>query len=336
MSGGLRHPDWYLISEQKFRQRGALDLSYQTFRGENFVVISDTLTGQYLRLSQRAEVLWHKLNGKRSIQSVFDELSESPGTATTQHEVVDWIMQLVAGGLLLSDHDLDPKSLSERSQKKRDKNLEMRAASPLSIKIPLFDPHWLIRVTYPLFAWIFTAFGGVVVAGTLLAGLVLAVMNADLLVDSTDGALLSQSGLIALALAYPVMKILHELAHGYAVHRFGGEVREFGIMLLIFFPVPYVEASEASAFPDKRARMLVGAAGILAELAIASISLILWLQMEPGFERAILFNFMIIGSISTVFFNGNPLLKFDAYFVLSDWLEMPNLAARAGACSCRL
>ena len=331
MSGGLRHPDWYLISDQKFRQRGALKLSYQTFRGENFVVISDTLTGQYLRLSQRAEVMWNKLDGKRNIQAVFDELSDSPGTATTQHEVVDWIMQLVGSGVLLSDHDLDPKSLSERGQKKRDKNLEMRAASPLSIKIEMFDPNWLIQKTFPLFAWLFTAFGGFVIVGILVTGLALAVLNAEMLAQSSDGALLSQSGLIALALAYPVMKILHELAHGYAVHRFGGEVREFGVMLLIFFPVPYVEASEASAFPDKRARMLVGAAGILAELVIAAISMILWLQIEPGFERAVLFNFMLIGSISTLFFNGNPLLKFDAYFVLADWLEMPNLATRAGA-----
>ena len=331
MSGGLRHPDWYLISDQKFRRRGALKLSYQTFRGENYVVISDTLTGQYLRLSQRAEVMWNKLDGQRTIQAIFDDLSNSPGTATTQHEVVDWVMQLVGGGLLLSDHDLDPKSLSERGQKKRDKKLEMRAASPLSIKIELFDPNWLIRKTFPLFSWFFTVFGGIVISGILMTGLALAVLNAETRVQSSDGALLSQSGLIALALAYPVMKILHEFAHGYAVHRFGGEVREFGIMLLIFFPVPYVEASEASAFPDKRARMLVGAAGILAELVIASISMILWLQIEPGFERAVLFNFMVIGSISTVFFNGNPLLKFDAYFVLADWLEMPNLATRSGA-----
>jgi putative peptide zinc metalloprotease protein len=126
------------------------------------------------------------------------------------------------------------------------------------------------------------------------------------------------------------MKAFHELAHCYALRRFGGQVREFGIMLLIFFPVPYVEASEATALPDKRARMLVAAAGILAELLIASIALILWLQIEPGVERAILFNFVVIGSVSTLLFNGNPLLKFDAYFVLADLIEMPNLAQRSG------
>jgi putative peptide zinc metalloprotease protein len=152
----------------------------------------------------------------------------------------------------------------------------------------------------------------------------------DALMQSADQALLSQSGLLSLILVYPVMKALHELAHCYALYRFGGRVREFGVMLLVFFPVPYVEASEATALPDKRARMLVGAAGILAELTIAALALLLWLQIEPGLERAILFNFILIGSISTLVFNGNPLLKFDAYFVLADWLEIPNPAQRSG------
>jgi putative peptide zinc metalloprotease protein len=142
--------------------------------------------------------------------------------------------------------------------------------------------------------------------------------------------LLSQSTLVYLALAYPIMKALHELSHCYSLHRFGGQVREFGVMFLLFFPIPYVEASEATGLADKRARMLVGAAGILAELFIASVAMILWLQIEPGVERALLFNFVLIGSISTLLFNGNPLLKFDAYFVLADWLEMPNLAQRSG------
>ena len=169
-----------------------------------------------------------------------------------------------------------------------------------------------------------------IVAATLITALVLAVLNAEALRLGADSLLLSQIGLVGLALAYPVMKALHELAHCYALYRFGGRVREFGVMFLVLFPVPYVEASDASAFPDKRARMLVGAAGILAELLIASLALFLWLALEPGVERAILFNFIVIGSISTILFNGNPLLKFDAYFVLADWLEMPNLAQRSG------
>ena len=109
----------------------------------------------------------------------------------------------------------------------------------------------------------------------------------------------------------------------------GGEVHEMGVMLLVLMPVPYVDASASSAFPEKRRRMVVGAAGMIVELFVASIALALWLEMQPGALRAVLFNVMLIAGISTVLFNANPLLRFDGYYILSDWLEIPNLRQRA-------
>ena len=326
----LRHPDWHLLSDQKFRRRAAIGTSHQMFRGEAFVVLCDRVTGHNLRLTERAQELWQLFDGRRTLNDIWEHLMRRPAIAPSQGELVEWVMQLVGTGLILSDHELDPIYLSDRTNKRRSSTMEQRFASPLAIKIKLFDPSWLVRKTYPLVGMMFTPFGGLVVAAVLLSALVLAVMNWEALFQSADQTILSQSGLLGLALAYPIMKGLHELAHCYALYRFGGQVREFGIMLLLFFPVPYVEASEATALPDKRARMLVGAAGILSELFIASIALMLWLQIEPGVERALLFNFVLIGSISTILFNGNPLLKFDAYFVLADYLEMPNLAQRSG------
>ena len=326
----LRHPDWHLLSDQKFRRRAAIGTSHQMFRGEAFVVLCDRVTGHNLRLTERAQELWQLFDGRRTLNDIWEHLMRRPAIAPSQGELVEWVMQLVGTGLILSDHELDPIYLSDRTNKRRSSTMEQRFASPLAIKIKLFDPSWLVRKTYPLVGMMFTPFGGLVVAAVLLSALVLAVMNWEALFQSADQTILSQSGLLGLALAYPIMKGLHELSHCYALYRFGGQVREFGIMLLLFFPVPYVEASEATALPDKRARMLVGAAGILSELFIASIALMLWLQIEPGVERALLFNFVLIGSISTILFNGNPLLKFDAYFVLADYLEMPNLAQRSG------
>ena len=100
-------------------------------------------------------------------------------------------------------------------------------------------------------------------------------------------------------------------------------------MLLVFYPVPYVDATASSAFRGKGERMRVGAAGILVELFLAGFAMILWTLAEPGFFRALCYNVMLISGVSTVFFNGNPLLRFDAYYVLADLLEIPNLATRA-------
>ncbi|MFD0860120.1 biotin/lipoyl-binding protein [Roseovarius aquimarinus] len=326
----LRHPDWHLFAEQKFRRRAAVTTTRQSFRGVPYIVLSDAVTGQHLRLSARAQDLWRMLDGRHTAQEIWAELIRRPASAPTQSELVEWFLHLVGSGLVLSDHDLDPRHLTERTTRRRSGMIEQRAASPLAIKLRLFDPDPFIRATWPLMRHVFTRGGAVTVAVLVCAALLMALLNAERLRGSLDGLLLSQLGLVSLALAYPLMKALHELSHCYALRACGGRVRECGVMLLVFFPVPYVEASEASALPDKRARMLVGAAGILAEVAIASVALILWLMMEPGIERALVFNFVIIGSVSTLLFNGNPLLKFDAYFVLADWLEMPNLAQRSG------
>lgn len=325
MAGSLRHAEWYLISEQKFRRRAAVLQTPQIFRGQAFLVLSDKITGQHLRLVQRAERLWRALDGQRTVQQIWDDLGGS------QAEIFEWIMTLVSSGMLLSDHQMDPKHLTDRGLRKRNQLLESKAAGPLSIKLSLFDPSRLIAFLYPVMRPILSPLGAGLILVLILSALVTAALNWPALAGAVDRNMLSQSGLLGLALAYPILKALHELAHGVLVHKYGGEVRDFGVMFLVFFPVPYVDASDANAFADKRARMLVAAGGVIAELTVAALSLFVWLNMEPGFERAILFNFMVIGSISTVLFNGNPLLKFDSYFVLADWLEIPNLAAKSSA-----
>ncbi|MBR0815176.1 peptidase M50 [Bradyrhizobium diazoefficiens] len=125
------------------------------------------------------------------------------------------------------------------------------------------------------------------------------------------------------------MKTFHEFGHAYAVKWLGGHVHEVGVMLLVFMPVPYVDASDSAAFQDKWQRALVGAAGILVELFLAAIAIVLWVNSEEGIFRALMFSVMLIGGVSTVLFNGNPLLRFDGYYVFSDLLEIPNLGSRS-------
>jgi putative peptide zinc metalloprotease protein len=92
-----------------------------------------------------------------------------------------------------------------------------------------------------------------------------------------------------------------------------------------------VDASAAAAFPSRTQRVIVGAAGIMVELAIAAVALSIWINVQPGVVRDLAFVTMFIASISTVVFNGNPLLQFDAYYVMSDALDLPNLASRSKA-----
>jgi putative peptide zinc metalloprotease protein len=100
-------------------------------------------------------------------------------------------------------------------------------------------------------------------------------------------------------------------------------------MFLVFAPVPYVDASAASEFRSKWQRAFVGAAGMIVEVFVAALALYVWLAVEQGFVRALAYNVMLIAGVATVLFNGNPLLRYDGYYILSDVLEIPNLAQRA-------
>ena len=146
--------------------------------------------------------------------------------------------------------------------------------------------------------------------------------------DVTD-RVLSTENLFLLAFIYPFSRLFHEFGHAYAVKRWGGEVHEMGVMLIVFMPLPYVDASWSSAFPEKSRRMFVGAAGIMVDIFLASAAIIVWVLAEPGAVRAVAYNVIFVAGLSTLLLNGNPLLRFDSYYILADFLEIPNLADRA-------
>src|SRR5436190_17999267 len=122
-----------------------------------------------------------------------------------------------------------------------------------------------------------------------------------------------------------ILKFCHEMGHAFACRRFGGECHEMGIMFLVFIPTPYVDASSAWAFPSRWQRMFVGAAGMIVELFVASLCAFAWLHTNPYVPlwgipvHQLAYNAMLIASVSTVIFHANPLLRYDGYYMLSDF-----------------
>jgi putative peptide zinc metalloprotease protein len=141
--------------------------------------------------------------------------------------------------------------------------------------------------------------------------------------------LLMPQNLLLVWLIFPLIKTAHEFGHAFAVKAFGGQVHDMGVMLLVFTPVPYVDASSVSSFREKWQRVMVGAAGMVVELFIAALAFYVWLNAEPGTVRTMAYNAVLIAGISTIIFNANPLLRYDGYYILADLIEIPNLRTRA-------
>ncbi|MDF2234973.1 peptidase M50 [Albimonas sp. CAU 1670] len=330
MAKSFLSPSWYRVADLRPRLRSQAEIHRQVFRGQTWYVVQDHQSGRFFRLSPAANLIVCLMDGRRSMQALWDHACRTfPDDPPTQDEVIRLLSQMHSSDLLQGEIAPDMAELERRASKQKSRDLLSRIRNPLAMRFPLLDPDRFLEATLPLVRWIFSPVGLLLWAALVATGATLAVMNFRALGADVADRVLAADNLLILFLAYPLVKAVHELGHGYAAKAFGGEVHEMGVMMLVFMPVPYVDATSSAAFPSKWKRALVGAAGIMVELALAAAAMIFWLQAEPGIARAFAFNVMLIGGVSTLLFNGNPLLRFDGYYVFSDLIGIPNLGMRS-------
>jgi len=317
---------WEGLAERRFRMQVGLAFEPHQYRGERWVVAHDEASGRSVRLSPDAYEILKALDGRS-----LAEAAGSLGIDDDAHraDAVAAVRTLMASELLV---DASGRSTSQLVQRRRAMRSARRAAmfrSPLALRIPLWDPDRFLDRTLPWVAPLWSPWGAALWIAIVGAGVAVGGLHWEALSENVTDRVLATSNVLLLGLVFPVVKAIHELGHAYATKVWGGEVHEMGVMLIVFFPIPYVDASSASAFPSKRRRTIVGAAGMGVELFVAALALFLWTALEPGILRSIAYNAILIASVSTLIFNGNPLLRFDGYYIFSDLIEMPNLASRA-------
>jgi putative peptide zinc metalloprotease protein len=272
------------------------------------------------------------MDGRRTMRDIWETAgSKSKDDPPTQDETIHLLAQLHNADLLQGEIPPDFEEMAERSEKAGRRRLMQRLRSPLAIRIPLFDPDRMLNLTLPLVRPIFSIFGFIAWLALVLTGAVLVVLHWPELTSDVADRVLATENVLLIMCVYPVVKSLHELGHAYSTKVWGGEVHEVGVMLLVFIPVLYVDASASAAFRQKHRRIVVGAAGIMVEMALAAVALIVWIHAAPGLGRTVAFNIILIGGVSTLLFNGNPLLRFDGYYIFSDLIEIPNLASRGNS-----
>jgi putative peptide zinc metalloprotease protein len=322
--------NWYRVSALKPRLRGHVRIHRHLYRGEIWYVVEDRVAGKYHRFNPSSYRVIGLLDGQRTLQAVWDRLTASLDDHTpSQDELVQLFGQLYAADLIQCDVTPDVAELFERGGRQRRSRWLQRFANPVSLRFPLLDPDALLARMLAAAGPLLRTPGLLLWLLAVLPALLIAPSHWRELTGNFNERLLAVDNLLLLAVLFPLLKAAHELGHGLACKRYGGEVHEMGVMLLVFFPVPYVDASSASTFASRWQRMLVGAAGMLTELFIAALAFYLWLALEPGFVRSLAYNVIVLASLTTVMFNANPLLRYDGYYILSDAIESPNLGQRA-------
>lgn len=329
MSESLFSPHWYRIANLHPQLRPHVSVRRQTMRGQLWYVLHNEAGRRFHRVNERAYELIGRLDGQRSVGELWSVLIKLHGDAApTQSEVIRILGQLTEAGLVQAEVTPDVRQLSARRHT-REKQAQRARLNPLSFRLSLFDPTTLLERCDALARGLFNQ-------AMLLAWLALMLLAGGLawahrgeLMEQASAMAQTPRSLLWVWLVYPVMKVLHELGHGLALRRFGCESHEVGVSFMLMMPLPYVDATASHRLARRSERALVSAAGIMVELALAGLATLVWCNVEPSGLKDLAFSVMALGGASTLLFNGNPLMRYDGYYLLTDVLDLPNLAGRS-------
>ncbi len=316
---------WYRIAGQSISLRPQVKVRRQYFRGQRWYVLQDPFNNQFFRMRPEAWNFVARLRPGRTVGEVWEETLESdPEGAPGQEDVIRLLSQIYYANLLQYDLPGDSVQLFERYRKRRQKEIQSKLQSIMFARFPLLDPDEFLKRTLPVVGKLISPVGAAIWFVVVGLALKIVVDHFGELVDQSQGILAPQN-LPLLYVALVLTKGLHEFGHAYMCRKFGGEVHTMGIMLLIFTPIPYMDATSSWALRSRWKRALIGAAGMIVEIFVAGVAAFVWAWTSPGTLHSLAYNMMFIASVSTVLFNGNPLLRFDGYYILSDLLDIPNL-----------
>ncbi|CAG0993572.1 putative peptide zinc metalloprotease protein [Phycisphaerales bacterium] len=315
----------------KPRLRPHVQITRQHFRGRRWHVVHDPSSNQFYRLNSVAHEFVGLLDGHRTVEAVWQHsLTRHADDALTQNEVLQLLSQLYGSNLLAADVSPETEQLLRRGRERFAQRAKQQAIGLMYFKMRLFNPDAILAWLEPIFRPLISPVGFVLWCLWILAAIGFVVVpNWSVLISGVDSAVAPSNWGWMFAI-FVVLKLIHETGHGLICRRFGGQVPEFGAMLLVLIPAPYVDASSAWAFPSKWRRMAVGAGGMIFELTVAAAAAFTWMNTaSDSLLHQLAYNAIFSASVSTVLFNANPLMKFDGYYILSDLLEVPNLMQRS-------
>ena len=316
------------------RCRADLDCREQQIGGSRYWHVKDPVTLRYFQLKPEEHAVLKMLDGTVSLQQIRQRFEEqfAPQRLSVA-QLQSFLVMLHGNGLIQSDAPGQADVLLERGLSEKRRKLFAGFSNLLAIRFRGFDPTRLLDFLEPRCRVLFTPSCVTLCVGLMLAALCLAGLQFETLASRLPRfqEFFALENLVWLVVILGATKVLHELGHAVACRHFGGECHEMGLMLLVFTPCLYCNVSDAWMLPGRWQRIAISLAGMYVELLLASACLFLWWFSVPGFFNALCLNIVVVCSVTTILFNGNPLLRYDGYYILSDFVEIPNLRQQATA-----
>ena len=316
----------------KVKLRPDLIVQPQFYEGMTHYVIKDPIALKYFRFKIEEYFLLQQFDGKQNLQDVkrIFERKYRPQTITVD-DLLRFASQLHEAGIAQIDTPDQAQALVRRRKKNQWKKVWQFMANILYIKIPVVDPEKMLTGMYPYFRWMYTTGFIAFSVGMMLAALTLVASQYNTFAARLPDfqSFFNWRTIVYFWCSLAIVKIIHEFGHGLTAKHFGGEVHEMGMLFLVLTPALYCDVTDSWLLPNKWKRIWISAAGIYVECFLASLTTFVWWNTEQGLLNSLCLATMFICSVNTILFNANPLLRYDGYYVMSDFLEIPNLRIKS-------
>ena len=314
------------------RMRPDLSARRHHYHGQSYWVVKEPIGLNYYRFHEEEYAILCMLDGYSSMESIKERFeAEFVPQKINFGDLQQFIGMLHRSGLVVSQASGQGFQLKVRRDQKRRREWLGRLSNVFAVRWRGIDPERILNRVSVFAGWFFSWITVVCVCLFALSALTLVVVQFDKFYARlpTFHQFFGPHNWVYMFVTMAVVKVLHEFGHGLSCKRFGGECHEMGFMLLVFTPALYCNVSDSWMLPNKWHRVAIGAAGMYVEMFIASIATYVWWFSEPGLLNQLALSMMFICSVSTLLFNGNPLLRFDGYYILMDIVEIPNLRQKS-------
>lgn len=292
-------------------------------------IIKDPIRLTYFFVSSEGLAFLKLCNGRRTIDELASLLAvDFPGADSNQGTLLRLLQLAVRAGIMAGTAPGYGRILAAQTQTSAISGW-MTLPVRLSVRWRGIDPTPILRILHPWVSWVFRPAVLSIVACVAAILILLVLGRWQQLVSELPGVsgLLTFQNVFYVTLTATFVKFLHELGHALTCYHFGGECHELGILWVLVFPIPYCDVTDSWTMSSRRQRMAIAFAGIFVEAVVALICGLLWIFSNPGLLHSYFLNVMLLCSMNTLLVNGNPLLRYDGYYVLSDLIGVPNFAS---------
>jgi putative peptide zinc metalloprotease protein len=306
------------MSFSPLKLRNDLTVSEQQTADETIFIVKNPVTGAFFRLREAEWFIAGQCDGSTSLEVILQRVEARFGAALPLESLALFVKKLEKTGLLNDGR-------SARKEKRRQRRLR---GNVLFLRFKMLDPDAILNRLERKVRFCFTPQFLLFSAAMILLAIGIVATNWSEIIDGV-GQFYSFSAVVPIVAMVFLIVSAHEFAHGFTCKHFGGEVREMGFLLIYLQPAFYCNVSDAWLFPEKSKRLWVSFAGPYFELFLWALATLLWRVTEADTVINYLALIVMASSGIKTLFNFNPLIKLDGYYLLSDYLGIPNLRKKA-------